>query len=86
MFSNFIDNIPKTTKKQESLKIKHLESLKNKADKIKENFDKQDHFVHPVVGIDTYHSHVELPKKTQDQINYPIQFSSHQSSCSIRPL
>ena len=66
MFSNFIDNIPKTTKKQESLKIKHLESLKNKADKIKENFDKQDHFVHPVVGIDIYHSHVELPKKTQD--------------------
>ena len=66
MFSNFIDNIPKTTKKQEALKSKHLESLKNKADKIKENFDKQDHFVHPVVGIDTYHSHVELPKKTQD--------------------
>jgi len=64
MFSNFIDNIPKTTKKQEALKAEHLESLKNKADKIKENFDRQD----PVVGIDTYHSHVELPKKTQDII------------------
>ena len=27
-----------------------------------------------------------LPKKTPDQINYPVQFSSVQSSCSIRPL
>ena len=66
MFSNFIDNIPKTTKKQEVLKAEHLESLKNKADKIKENFDKFDYFTHPVVGVDKHHSHVELPKKTQD--------------------
>ena len=68
MFSNFIDNIPKTTKRQEALKVEHLESLKNMSNKLKENFDNQDRFVHPVVGIDTYHSHVELPKKTQGVI------------------
>ena len=38
------------------------------SNKLKENFDNQDRFVHPVVGIDTYHSHVELPKKTQGVI------------------
>ena len=65
---NFIDNIPKTNKKQEVLKTKHLESLKNKADQIKENFDKFDYFTQPVVGVDKHHSHVELPKKTQDII------------------
>ena len=68
MFSNFVDNLPKVSKKQETMRNIHLEGLKNKNKDITENFEKFDYFVHPIVDIDQHHSHVELPKKEEDII------------------
>ena len=70
MFSNFVDNLPKITKKQETMRNIHLEGLKNKNKHITENFDKFDYFVHPIVGADKHHTHVELPKKEEDIMDY----------------
>ena len=68
MFSNFVDNLPKVTEKQETMRNIHLEGLKNNNKDITENFDKFDYFVHPIVGADKHHTHVELPKKEEDII------------------
>ena len=51
MFSNFVDNLPKVTKKQETMRNIHLEGLKNNNKDITENFDKFDYFVHPILFI-----------------------------------